>query len=133
MKGSKNVKLFLCMVCLLLGIGCEVKEAEVVALSVDHDSLRPMYHLHGFDCREILLELIHSDGGIEKVPLETSMIDSSDQAKHVEAGAHVLNIEAFGLDTVLTVNLYQTDYNYELINLYIQGIHQSVIKDLSYE
>ena len=125
--------LFIISICLLTGYqGHKETPAQVVAVSIQEDSLRPMYHIDEFDCQSILIELFKSNGDTEIVPLETSMIEDADQSKLLEAGSHVLSVDVSGAETVLPINLYQTAYDYQLLSLYINGIHQSHIGDLSY-
>ena len=125
--------LFIISVCLWTGgQGPKEPPVEIMAVSIQEHSLKPMYHIDDFDCASILIELFKSNGDKEIVPLDTSMIEIADHPKLSKAGSHVLSVDVLGAETVLPINLYQTEYDYQLLSLYINGIQQSSIGDISY-
>ena len=131
MKLSKWI--MVCLMCLWTGYqGPKEDPIEIWAVSVHEESLKPMYHIDEFDCSEILMELLKSNGETEIIPLDPSMIEPIDQPKLLNAGSHLLNVDVEGLDTVVPINLYQNEYDFQLLSLYIHGIHDAIIQDLSY-
>jgi uncharacterized repeat protein (TIGR02543 family) len=129
-----RVCLVICAISLLgfLSACDKSSEVQVRSISINEETLMESYELGAFDLASVELNVRYSDGHMETIDLDASMIEQNDRTKLSTTGTHEITVNYQERTVTFVIEIFEVGLDTTLLLVYQLGVESGSI-DMTYE